>query len=140
MSAEPGKAFGTLLRRYREAAGLSQEDLAERAGLTAKGIGALERGERQRPQPHTLQQLTAALALSEQQRAAFIAAVPRPTGAGPDLEAAPAAPPGIPPPGPGMAALPVPLTTLVGREGDVAAVTTLLRRDPHAGTPVRLLT
>jgi transcriptional regulator with XRE-family HTH domain len=69
--------FGALLRRYREAAGLSQEDLAERAGLTAKEIGALERGERQRPQPHTLQQLAAALRLSDQQRAAFIAAVPR---------------------------------------------------------------
>src|SRR6516165_3141858 len=92
MSAAPSLPFGALLRRYREAAGLSQEDLAERAGLTEKGIGALERGERKRPQPHTLQQLATALQLSDQERAAFIAAVPRRAGAGTEPEAAPAAP------------------------------------------------
>jgi transcriptional regulator with XRE-family HTH domain len=54
MSTEQRASFGMLLRRYREAASLSQADLAERAGLTEKGIGDLERGERQRPQPHTL--------------------------------------------------------------------------------------
>ena len=122
--------FGALLRRYREAAGLSQEDLAERAGLTAKGIGALERGERQRPQPHTVQQLISALGLTDRERAAFIAAVPQRVGVDPDPHLAPA-----PPAGQAMAALPVPLTTLVGREGNVAAVTTLLRRGD-----VRLLT
>lgn len=37
----------------REAAGLTQQELAERAGLSTNGIGALERGERQRPYPHT---------------------------------------------------------------------------------------
>jgi len=42
-------SFGEQLRRHREAAGLTQEELAERASLTAKGISALERGERQRP-------------------------------------------------------------------------------------------
>ena len=56
---EQGLPFGTRLRRYREAAGLSLEDLAAQAGLTAKGIGALERGERQRPHPRTLQHLAA---------------------------------------------------------------------------------
>jgi transcriptional regulator with XRE-family HTH domain len=98
MSAEPSMPFGTLLRRYREAAGLSQEDLAERAGLTEKGIGALERGERKRPQPHTLQQLATALQLSDQERAAFIAAVPQRTGGGPALEVAPPGPLGRPRP------------------------------------------
>jgi predicted ATPase/DNA-binding XRE family transcriptional regulator len=143
MSTEQCASFGTLLRRHREAAGLSQEDLAERAGLTAKGIGALERGERRRPQPRTVQQLAAALGLSDQERAALIAAVPRVAGAGADLHlvsATPAMPPVTPPPGPAMHALPVPLTPLVGRERELAVVTALLRRDPHAGTPVRLLT
>ena len=51
---EPRISFAELLRRHREAAGLSQEALAERAGLTAKAIGALERGERQYPYPQTL--------------------------------------------------------------------------------------
>jgi transcriptional regulator with XRE-family HTH domain len=77
-------AFGTQLRGYREAAGLSQEELAERARLTASAIGALERGERRRPYPHTVQVLATALDLDEARRAAFIAAVPR-RGAGTGL-------------------------------------------------------
>ena len=47
MGAREGSGdFGGQLRRHREAAGLSQEELAERAALTAKAISALERGER----------------------------------------------------------------------------------------------
>jgi len=38
--------FGVLLRRYRLAAGLSQEALADRARMSANGIGSLERGDR----------------------------------------------------------------------------------------------
>ena len=40
--------FAELLRRHRRAAGLTQEALAERAGLSPEGIGALERGVRPR--------------------------------------------------------------------------------------------
>ncbi len=36
--------FGELLRRSRVATGLTQEELAERAGLSARGISDLERG------------------------------------------------------------------------------------------------
>jgi transcriptional regulator with XRE-family HTH domain len=46
---EGSGSFGEQLRRYRETMGLSQEELAERAGLTANAVGALERGERRRP-------------------------------------------------------------------------------------------
>jgi len=76
LTAEQPMTFGALLRRYREAAGLSQEELAERAGLTVSAIGALERGERKRPYPHTLQLLVKALDLDETRRAALIAALP----------------------------------------------------------------
>ncbi|HEU5099238.1 MAG TPA: protein kinase [Roseiflexaceae bacterium] len=76
MAVEQPLRFGALLRRYREAAGLSQEQLAERAGLTVSAIGALERGERKRPYPHTLQRLVKALDLDETRRAALIAALP----------------------------------------------------------------
>jgi LuxR family transcriptional regulator, maltose regulon positive regulatory protein len=69
--------FGGELRGYRESAGLSQEELAERAGLTAKGISALERGERQRPYPQTVRALAEALNLSDAERSALIAAIPR---------------------------------------------------------------
>ena len=40
--------FGGRLRRLREAAGLTQEELASKAGPTAKAISALERGERKK--------------------------------------------------------------------------------------------
>lgn len=66
--------FGTLLRRHRLAAGLSQDALAERAGLSLQGISALERGHRRTPQRDTLALLASALALSEGQRRAFEAA------------------------------------------------------------------
>ena len=48
---------------------LTQEELAERAGLTAKAIGALERGERRRPYPHTVRSLADALGLDDAERA-----------------------------------------------------------------------
>jgi LuxR family transcriptional regulator, maltose regulon positive regulatory protein len=76
-TSEGNGDFGGELRRYRESAGLSQEELAERAGLTAKGISALERGERQRPYPQTVRALAEALNLSDADRSALIGAVPR---------------------------------------------------------------
>src|ERR671936_788471 len=63
--------FGALLRQHRRAAGLTQEALAERAGVTAQAISALERGFRRRPHPSTVRLLAAALRLHAQDRAAF---------------------------------------------------------------------
>ena len=71
------RPFGLLLRAHREAAGLTQEELAERSGLTAKGISALERGERRRPYPQTVRSLAEALALSDDERRRLIASVSR---------------------------------------------------------------
>src|SRR3954471_12364598 len=69
-------SFGERVRILREAAGLTQEELAERAGLTADGIGALERGTRRRPYPHTIRALAEALGLTESERAALVATIP----------------------------------------------------------------
>ena len=44
MLHHPTPGFGDLLRQYRQAAGLTQEALAERAGLSVHGIQKLERG------------------------------------------------------------------------------------------------
>jgi transcriptional regulator with XRE-family HTH domain len=63
--------FSERLRRLRVAAGLSQEALAERAGLSAQAIGALETGKRRRPYPHTVAALADALGLTEMERAAL---------------------------------------------------------------------
>src|SRR5215210_886556 len=71
-----GPAFGALLKQYRNSLGLTQEELASRAGLTAKAVSALERGERKRPYPHTVRALAEALGLSERERASLLAAVP----------------------------------------------------------------
>ena len=66
-----GQAFRVLLRRYRLAAGLTQEALAERAGLSARAISDLERGLRQTPQRQTLTLLTQALRLTGDDLATF---------------------------------------------------------------------
>jgi len=58
---------GLWLRRQRAAAGLTQEDLAERSGVTARTIGNLERGRAVKPHPGSVRQVAAALGLSHAQ-------------------------------------------------------------------------
>jgi predicted ATPase/transcriptional regulator with XRE-family HTH domain len=124
--------FGALLRRYRESAGLSQEHLAERAGLTGQAIGILERGERRHPYPATVRRLADALDLSEEERAALFESVParvqgrEPPAADdtsvprtPDSQETSASPT--------LSTLPTPLTPLLGREDDLARVSEVLR-------------
>lgn len=70
-------AFGDLLRRYRAAAGLTQEGLAERAGLSAKSISALERGVNRGARKDTAALLAQALSLAPRERTTFEAAARR---------------------------------------------------------------
>src|SRR4051812_38426376 len=77
--------FGMLLRRHRLAAGLTQEALAERAGLSTRGVQDLERGIRQVPRAETVRLLADALALEAAARTGLIAA------AHPELAAPPMA-------------------------------------------------
>jgi transcriptional regulator with XRE-family HTH domain len=72
--ADEASGFGQRLRRLRIAAGLTQAELAERAGMSAKSIAALERGRRQHPHPPTVRALAQALGLSEAERAKLAAA------------------------------------------------------------------
>jgi predicted ATPase/DNA-binding XRE family transcriptional regulator len=86
-SVEP-RAFGTLLGRYRRAAGLTQEALAQEAGLSVRGISDLERGVNRVPRAETLLALVEALRLEPPERAALeraarsrnLAAAPPSTG------------------------------------------------------------
>jgi transcriptional regulator with XRE-family HTH domain len=55
--------FGALLKRSRISAGLSQEQLAERARISVQAVGAYERGARRAPHRDTLALLVEALSL-----------------------------------------------------------------------------
>lgn len=114
MQSDPfPQTFGQQLKRLREQAGLSQEELAERAGLTAKGISALERGERKHPYPNTIRALAEALALSDAARGEWVALL-SPRGAPPPAER------GFP------LRISAPLNALLGRENDLAVVSRFL--------------
>jgi predicted ATPase/DNA-binding XRE family transcriptional regulator len=116
-------SFGARLRQLREAAGLTQEELAGSAGLTRNAVSALERGERRRPYLHTVRSLADALELPEAERMALLASVPRRGGDH------------VPPAITLKSTLPVPYTPLVGRKQDLEELTGLLQRPG-----VRLLT
>ncbi|MEU4389248.1 tetratricopeptide repeat protein [Kribbella sp. NPDC023855] len=103
--------FGDLLRRHRREAGLSQEGLAELAGLSVDAIAALERGRRRAPRPHTLRLLGDALHLGAPERAQLTAAARRDGDAGPASA---------------MRAVPVAANELIGRAHDLAEITHLV--------------
>jgi transcriptional regulator with XRE-family HTH domain len=54
MEAAGRPHFGALLRRFRLDAGLTQQELAEQAELSAEAISLLERGARTRPHRETV--------------------------------------------------------------------------------------
>jgi len=135
MTAIQPPSFGTLLRGHRVAAGLTQEALADQAGLSLRAINDLERGARRAPHTDTVRLLADALRLSEQDRVLFDAAVVRRRRPRDAHDAVPTAPTRLEALFPHTDVLPTPLIPLVGRERAVAEVVALLRRDD-----VRLLT
>jgi transcriptional regulator with XRE-family HTH domain len=92
-AADWDDSFGALLARLRHAAGLTQERLADRAGLSVRGISSLECGSRH-PRRLTLDRLAAALDLTAGQRADLIRSAQqqrrRPAPVGALLDAGPA--------------------------------------------------
>jgi len=68
MDNEHGATFGTRLRWFRQREGLTIEELAEKAGLSSRGIGDIERGDRQTPYRNTVELLAKALTLSDEER------------------------------------------------------------------------
>lgn len=75
-SDDASESFGDLLRRYRLEAGLTQEQLAEGAEMSVRGLQKLERGET-RPYRETLERLIHALQLDDGQ-AALLRSLGRP--------------------------------------------------------------
>jgi len=116
----PSPSFGLLLRRFRVAAGLSQEKLAEQAGLSARAVSDLERGENRTPRRDTLELLVAALNLSTEDRTAFeqtihrIRTATQPSGDAASASGAPSVD--------RVDTLPAQPTAFIGREREMEAV------------------
>ncbi|MYX44272.1 helix-turn-helix domain-containing protein, partial [Streptomyces sp. SID89] len=80
--------FGAVLRRLREKAGLTQDELERRSGVSVSTIRGLETGKRRNPRMTTVQQLADALALRSEDREELLgAAVPGRRGDGTGSEA-----------------------------------------------------
>jgi transcriptional regulator with XRE-family HTH domain len=115
-----GDRLGGTLRRLRQAASLTQEELAERAGISARAVSDTERGLRSAVHPDTGRRLAAALGLAGEAREAFEAlARGRPAGEPPRS----------------ASRLPEVPTPLLGRSRELQAITATL-----AGRAIRLLT
>lgn len=114
-SLTSNETFAVLLRRHRIASTLSQEALAGRAGLSTRAVSDLERGVKQRPYLETVRLLADALGLDSDARAQFAKAA-RPARSPFTESSNPAERP----------TLPVPLTPLIGREAEMAAITGML--------------
>ena len=121
--------FASLLRGYRRRALLTQEKLAERAGISPAAISLLERGLTQAPQLGTVRLLSVALKLTPAEDAAFITVaqgaphtqqVDDPASTPPT--AATTLGGDLPLP------LPLPLTPLIGREQEITTLLELLAR------------
>jgi predicted ATPase/DNA-binding XRE family transcriptional regulator len=105
-------SLASLLKRHRTAAGLTQEELADRAEISARTVSDVERGLRTRIYRDTAVRLTEALRLDRSERGEFEAAA---RGRRP-----PTAPPG--------SRLPLPPTRLIGRERELGIIASALER------------
>ena len=76
-AADDTATFGSLLRGYRGMAGFSQDELAELAGVSRRGISDLERGVRRSPYFSTVRRLAEALGLNASERARLLIAARR---------------------------------------------------------------
>jgi predicted ATPase/DNA-binding XRE family transcriptional regulator len=121
-------AFGNLLRHYRRSSGLSQEALAERAGLSLDTVRALERGRSGAPRPETLARLVEALGLDAVGRATLTdASWPERSSTARDDREMELVPPQVTEQELDSR-LPIVLSSFVGRERERAMVRRLLER------------
>jgi len=76
--------FGELVREYRRASVLTQEELAARTGVSVRGIRKIETGVVAAPRPSTVRLLADAFNLAGEERERFCGSASRPTtGAAP---------------------------------------------------------
>jgi transcriptional regulator with XRE-family HTH domain len=119
--------FGDGIRRRRLRVGMTQEELAERAGISVRGLRKLEAGEITAPRPGTIRAIAAALGVGPGQWDAFRAGShPDSPGRGPFR---------WPPP----RQLPAESTRSPFGEGDLAALDRALPPDGSIGVPVAVV-
>lgn len=116
MNDVQASTFGDVLRRLRLQAGMTQEGLAERAGVSAKAVSELERDASRIPRLDTVARLAAALDLDASQRARLL------TRARPVLGTSAPVPEER-----SHTPLPLHMTPLFGRTGATEAVAALVR-------------
>ncbi|MDO5682921.1 MAG: helix-turn-helix domain-containing protein [Propionibacteriaceae bacterium] len=114
-AAESGAGFAAALRRFRVAAGLTQEALAERAGVSARAVSDLERDSGRTPRAATVTLLATALGLSDADTHVLRAAA-----RGHEAESKPNGPHTL------RTELPRFLTPLIGRSAEIDVVAHLL--------------
>src|SRR5438874_13374087 len=120
--------FGDLVRGHRRRSGLSQEELAERAGISVRGLRKVESNQIDTPRPATVRLLADAFALTGDDRDRFTASaatdVPVPERPAPDRS--------VP------AQLPADVAGFSGRAEELRRLTALLDggRDGRSRAPV----
>jgi tetratricopeptide (TPR) repeat protein/transcriptional regulator with XRE-family HTH domain len=108
--AGPEESFGVLLRRLRDEAGLTQEELAAAATVSSRSVSDLERGITLTARKETARLLAGALGLTGPARTGFEAAARgRPPAAGSVADR----------PAPGTRMLPRDIASFTGREGEL---------------------
>src|SRR5262245_43230499 len=112
----PPPAFALLLKRLRHERELTQEELAERAGVSARLVSDLERSVVHRPRRDTIAMLADGLKLEGDERASFVA-VARGFSVADSVSGASAR----------TGSLPAPPTSILGREREVAHLSLIVR-------------
>jgi transcriptional regulator with XRE-family HTH domain len=133
----PVVTFAGLLRQLRTDAGLSQEELAEAAGVGARTVSDLERGVALTARKDTARLLADALNLTSTDRASFEAvargrAVP---GAAPALGGGAAGAGGAPA---ATRALPRDIASFTGRQPELRQLVSVTESTPHSGGVVSI--
>jgi tetratricopeptide (TPR) repeat protein/transcriptional regulator with XRE-family HTH domain len=127
----PGDVLATLLRQYRRAAGLTQEELAQKAEVSPRTIRNAENAHAARVRSSSVRRIAAALPLTAEQLAAIHAALRaaavdgEPPVAVADVASRPRAVP---------AQLPPDVAAFIGRTPEIAQLDALCGLAPTAGT------
>ena len=122
-----GDRLGRWLRQARAAAGLTQEELAERSGVGVRTIGDLERGRTRKPYPRSIRELADALGVPFPGQGSTMPVNGQPAGT--------AAPPALVP-----RQLPAPVRHFAGRRAELDLLTGLLGEAGAPPGPVLIIT